>query len=277
MPATGLRYCSASLPGIQETCLSWDHPFCSYFHSPHPTPSRGHPFFMPQCWLLAQSASLWPTSPPPTPPMPSGQINLPSTWFQGCHPSPTTWLSTLSRPQFPDYSITVSSQTTWLTVPKWTPSWSESLFLLGFNCLPFPMSLLKFRPWCWQRLKAGGEGDDRGWDGWTASLTQWPWVGASSGRWWKTGKPGVLQSMGSQKVRHDWAIEPQQCAFQIPASVSTHFHQHESSPTKNTPLPSFSYNMMISNLPFVPILVDNRDDQPLSSTSYLTPTLSPCP
>ena len=188
-----------------------------------------------------------------------------------------TWLSTLSRPLFPDYSITVSSQTTWLTVPKWTPSWSESLFLLGFNCLPFPMSLLKFRPWCWQRLKAGGEGDDRGWDGWTASLTQWPWVGASSGRWWKTGKPGVLQSMGSQTVRHDWAIEPQQCAFQIPASVSTHFHQHESSPTKNTPLPSFSYNMMISNLPFVPILVDNRDDQPLSSTSYLTPTLSPCP
>ena len=45
----------------------------------------------------------------------------------------------------------------------------------------------------WERLKAGGEGDDRGWDGWMASLTQWTWVWASSGRWWRTGKPGVLQ------------------------------------------------------------------------------------
>ena len=62
------------------------------------------------------------------------------------------------------------------------------------------------RPWCWERLKAGGEGDDRGWDGWMASLTQWTWVWISSGRWW-TGKPGVLQSMGSQRVGHDWATE----------------------------------------------------------------------
>ena len=56
------------------------------------------------------------------------------------------------------------------------------------------------RPWCWQRLKIGREGDDRGWDGWMVSLTQWTWVGASSGSWWWTGKPGVLQSMGSQRV-----------------------------------------------------------------------------
>ena len=55
------------------------------------------------------------------------------------------------------------------------------------------------RPWCWARLKAGGEGDDRGWDGWMASLTGWTWVWASSGSWWWTGKPGVLQSMGSAK------------------------------------------------------------------------------
>ena len=54
------------------------------------------------------------------------------------------------------------------------------------------------RPWCWKSLKAGGEGDDRGWDGWMASLTQWTWVWASSGRQWKTGKPWVLQSMGLQ-------------------------------------------------------------------------------
>ena len=54
-------------------------------------------------------------------------------------------------------------------------------------------------------LKAGGEGDSRGWDGWMVSLTQWTWVWASSGRWWITGKTGVLLSMGSQKVRHDRA------------------------------------------------------------------------
>ena len=52
--------------------------------------------------------------------------------------------------------------------------------------------------------KAGGEEDDRGWDGWMASLTQWTWVWASSGSWWWTGKPDLLQSMGSQRVRHDW-------------------------------------------------------------------------
>ena len=48
------------------------------------------------------------------------------------------------------------------------------------------------RPWCWERLKAGGEGDDRGCGGWMASLTHWTWVWASFGRWWRTGKPGVL-------------------------------------------------------------------------------------
>ena len=63
------------------------------------------------------------------------------------------------------------------------------------------------RPWCWERMKAGGEGDDRGWDGWMASPTQCTWVWASSGSWWRTGKPGVLQSMGSQRVGHHWASE----------------------------------------------------------------------
>ena len=63
------------------------------------------------------------------------------------------------------------------------------------------------RPWCWERLKAGGEGDNKGRDGWMASLTQWTWVWASSRSWWWTGKPGVLQSMGSQRVEHDWVTE----------------------------------------------------------------------
>ena len=54
--------------------------------------------------------------------------------------------------------------------------------------------------WCWERLKAGGQGDDRGQDGWMASLTQWTWVWTRSGRWWRTGKPGVLQSMGCKEL-----------------------------------------------------------------------------
>ena len=62
------------------------------------------------------------------------------------------------------------------------------------------------RPWCWERLRAG-EGDDRGWDGWMVSLTQWTWVWVNSGSWWWTGRPGVLWSMGSQTVGHDWATE----------------------------------------------------------------------
>ena len=63
------------------------------------------------------------------------------------------------------------------------------------------------RPWCWERLRAGGEGDNRGWDGWMASPTQWTWVWVDSGSWWWTGRPGVLWFMGSQRVRHDWATE----------------------------------------------------------------------
>ena len=55
------------------------------------------------------------------------------------------------------------------------------------------------RPWCWERLKAGGEGDDRGWDGWMASLTRWTWVWVDTRSWWWTGRPGVLQFMGSQR------------------------------------------------------------------------------
>ena len=62
-------------------------------------------------------------------------------------------------------------------------------------------------PWCWEGLGAGGEGDDRGWDSWLASPTQWTWVSVNSGSWWWTGRPGVLQFMGSQKVRHDWVTE----------------------------------------------------------------------
>ena len=63
------------------------------------------------------------------------------------------------------------------------------------------------RPWCWERLKAGEAGLDRGWDGWMASLTQWTWVWVGSRSWWWTWKSGVLQSKGLQRVRHVWATE----------------------------------------------------------------------
>ena len=63
------------------------------------------------------------------------------------------------------------------------------------------------RPWCWEGFRAGGEGDDRGWDGWMALLTWWAWVWVNSGSWWWTGRPGVLRFMGSQRVGHDWVTE----------------------------------------------------------------------
>ena len=63
------------------------------------------------------------------------------------------------------------------------------------------------RPWCWERLRAGGEGDDRGWDGWMASPTQWTWVWVDSRSWCWTGTPGMLQFMGLQRVRFNWATE----------------------------------------------------------------------
>ena len=88
------------------------------------------------------------------------------------------------------------------------------IYFLRFLCSTVPLitvadqfhiSLCWKRPWCWERLKAGGEGDDRGWDGWMTLPTRWTWVWASSGSWWWTGKSGMLQSMGS--LGHDWAME----------------------------------------------------------------------
>ena len=90
--------------------------------------------------------------------------------------------------------------------------------------------LIRKRPRCFERLKAGGEGDDKGWDGWMASLTQWTWVWASSWRWWRTGKPGVLQSKGSQRVGHNWVTEQQQIKSYNSRKVRKRklqlYHQH---------------------------------------------------
>ena len=63
------------------------------------------------------------------------------------------------------------------------------------------------RPWCWEGLGAGGERNDRGWDGWMTSPTQWTWVWVNSRIWWWTGRPGMLRFIGSQRVGHDWVTE----------------------------------------------------------------------
>ena len=85
------------------------------------------------------------------------------------------------------------------------------------------------RPWCWEGLGAGGEGDDRGRDGWMASPTPWAWVWVKSRSWWWTGRPGVLSFMGLQRVRHDWATELNWTEVIKVESISTQF------PTKIPP------------------------------------------
>ena len=67
--------------------------------------------------------------------------------------------------------------------------------------------LIGKRPCYWEGFGVGGEGDDRGWDGWMALPTQWTWVWVDSGSWWWTGRPGMLQFIGSQRVGHDWSTE----------------------------------------------------------------------
>ena len=74
----------------------------------------------------------------------------------------------------------------------WCWSWSSSTLATWYK----ELTHLK-RPWYWERLRAGGEGDDRGWDGWMASPTRWTWVWVDSGCWWWTGRPGMLRFMES--------------------------------------------------------------------------------
>ena len=110
----------------------------------------------------------------------------------------------------------------------WCWSWNSNT--LATSC----QELIHWRrSWCWERLKARGEGDDRGRDGWMASPTQWAWVWVNPRSWWWTGRPGMLQSMGSQRVGHHWATELTDCLAK-PNSVVFF-----------SPLP----NVLLSNLP----------------------------
>ena len=92
---------------------------------------------------------------------------------------------------------------------SWNIHWKGSCWSWNSNTLAICCEELTQwkRPWCWERLKAGGEGDSRGWDGWIASPSLWSWVWVCSGNWWWTRKPGMLQFMGLQRVRHDWVTE----------------------------------------------------------------------
>ena len=107
-------------------------------------------------------------------------------------------------------------------------------------------SLEKF-PWCSEILRAGGERGNRGWDGWMASLTPWTWVWENSGKWWRTGKAGVLQSMESQRAEYDLEIEQQKqfvyhtfFFFSLPLSLSLS-HTH----TRTHPTARFSYSLFL--------------------------------
>ena len=84
----------------------------------------------------------------------------------------------------------------------WCWRWSSNTLVALWKELTYWSS-----PWWWEWLKAGGEVDDRGWDGWMASLIQWTWVWVYSRSWWWTGRPGVPQSMGLERVRHNCATE----------------------------------------------------------------------
>ena len=95
------------------------------------------------------------------------------------------------------------------TLKEISPEYSLEGLMLKLKLQYFGHLMLTHweRSWCWERLKVGGAGDDRGWDSWMASLTQWTWVWVNSRSWWWTQKPGMLQSMGSQRVKRDWATE----------------------------------------------------------------------
>ena len=102
----------------------------------------------------------------------------------------------------------------------WCWRWSSNTLAIWYEELTYWK-----RPWCWERLRAEGEGGDRGWDSWMALLTQWTWVWVNSGRQWRI---GVLQSMGSQRAGHNWATE------QSSPPRSSECHQMQRTPAYTT-------------------------------------------
>ena len=100
--------------------------------------------------------------------------------------------------------------------PEYSLEGLMKLKLQYFGHLTWKADWMEKKPWCWETLKAWGEGDNRGWDDWMASPTRWIWVWASSRSWWWTGKSGVLQSMGSQSQTwlSNWTeLKGSECIF----------------------------------------------------------------
>ena len=97
------------------------------------------------------------------------------------------------------------------------------------------------RPWCWEGLGAGGEGDDRGWDGWVASPTRCTWVWVNSGSWWGTGRPGMLRFMGSLRVGHDWATELNWTELNVSFHVTLYIPSHPPHVQKSASWPAYSF------------------------------------
>ena len=134
---------------------------------------------------------------------------------------------------------------------EWCWSWNSST--LATSC----EELTDWkRLWCWDGLGAGGEGDDRGWDGWMASRTRWMWIWVNSGSWWWTGKLGVLQFMGSQRVRHDWVTELNWTMLSV-INITHGNEVYENSAKERDNLQIFSfrrYKVRIENLYFLQVL-----------------------
>ena len=124
------------------------------------------------------------------------------------------------------------------TSPSWRRSvlgvhWKDWWWSWNSNTLATSCEELTHwkRPWCWERLKEGGEGDGRGWNGWMASPTWLTWIWVSSGSWWWTGMPDVLQSMGSQRIGYEWATELNWHWNIYPGSENEQPHGHKIQPT----------------------------------------------
>ena len=137
------------------------------------------------------------------------------------------------------------------------------------------------RLWCWERLRAGGEGDDTGWGSWMASPTQWTWVWVNSRSWWWTGRPGVLRFMGSQRIRRNWVTK----LNWIYMFVSMFFRGRKGLSAHYTPKVSFMSIDHLSSYPKIsscsfysssPISHWSLTSQPLLSLSSLKTLLSSC-
>ena len=146
-------------------------------------------------WTVACQASLSINNSQSLLKLMSNRSVIPSNYLIFCHPL------LLLPSVFPSIRVFSNQSVLRIRWPKYW-SWNSNTLATWWE----ELTDLK-RPWCWERLRAGGEGDNRGWDGWMVSPTQWTWVWVDSKSCWWTGRPGVLRFMGLQRVGHNWTIE----------------------------------------------------------------------